>query len=217
MQKSKKRALIIFLVIVILLIVGLMVWLWKSEKYMAEAKEDSFAKIVRVLDSIPTEEEMNQRREYVQNILDTQESIVENVLIEDQYAPISIVLENGEVITYQLGYKGDMSVSLLVEAIGNIIGYEIKVNNIDIGNRTLIKIDFSREGAPFNIDTHINGEATRLDLNDYTQAQVAKCVFDSIKLTVKANYGQEKEVIYSVDKSNIEIEGLDKIQKNKIY
>ena len=67
------------------------------------------------------------------------------------------------------------------------------------------------------MDSHINGTSMRESLDGYTQAQVAKCIFDSIKLTVKANYGQEKEVTYSVDKNNIEIDGLNKIQKNKIY
>lgn len=213
----KKKPLLIGIAIVILLILafsGIYYMLEIMEKFQTENDETYYGNMIRMLEAKPTQEEMEARKKQIDEMIATQEDIIENVAIEDDYAPIILVTEEGSKI-YYLGYQQELNISMLVEAVGLLIHKEIQVNEIRIGDQNSIKIDFSKEGAPVNQEVYVESEFSKYIIEDNTKA--AKCIFDSIKETIQANLGEGKNIYYSVDGKDINIEGLEIIKTSHPY
>ena len=214
-RKIFKKISIILAIVLILLLVGYLIYLFAfQEKLELEEEKDSFENIARVLEEQPSEKQLEERKQYVEDLKASGNDIVENTLIEDHYASIHLKTESGEE-TYQLGYTGELNIRMLVETIGYMFSSNIQVNQIQIGEKNSIKIDLSSKKAPFQTDEYVDSDYKKYFIED--KAELAKCLFDSIKETIKANFGQEKDVYYSVDGQDITIEGLPTIKANQAY
>ena len=132
----------------------------------------------------------------------------------EKQSPIYIIYK-GEEKAFKMLHSEDMTVARIIDSIGKIIGYNIICNSIEIGEKDAIMVDFSDKAAPFNIDVHLETNNKAYEM--YDKVDIAKCVFDSINKSIKANLGENKKIYYSVNGKNIEIPGMEKINKNKAY
>ena len=102
----------------------------------------------------------------------------------------------------------------LISAISDATGYKIEINSININSNT-IKIDFSKNAAPFELEnSYLNTGSEQYYIS--SDSIVAKTLFDSITKTLKSYFSTINEVYYSVDSENIELEDL-KIDSTKPY
>lgn len=132
----------------------------------------------------------------------------------EKQSPIYIIYK-GEEKAFKMLHSEDITVARIIDSIGKIIGYNIICNSIEIGEKDGIIVDFSDKAAPFNIDVHLETNNKAYEM--YDKLDIAKCVFDSINKSIKANFGENKKIYYSVNGQNIEISGMEKINKNKPY
>lgn len=132
----------------------------------------------------------------------------------EKQSPIYIIYK-GEEKAFKMLHSEDITVARIIDSIGKIIGYNIICNSIEIGEKDGIIVDFSDKAAPFNIDVHLETNNKAYEM--YDKLDIAKCVFDSINKSIKANFGENKKIYYSVNGQNIEIPGMEKINKNKPY
>ena len=148
--------------------------------------------------------------------VDTTTSSDENTInySNEKESPIYIIYK-GEEKAFKMLHSEDMTVARIIDCIGKIIGDNISYNSIEIGERNGIMIDFKENGAPFDISIHLETNDKSYEM--YEQTDIAKCIFDSIKRSVKANLGEDKQIYYSVNGQDIEIPGMEKIDKDKAY
>lgn len=84
----------------------------------------------------------------------------------------------------------------ILEKIGIELGYKIEINNIEITNEKIV-IDFKSTGAPVNDGAYFGGETQELFVGDYTT--LVYRIFDSIKETLQAHFGEDIKIYYVVD------------------
>jgi hypothetical protein len=210
MKNIKKQ--IVYVIIAVLVVVFILYMVVFREKYKEEQVNGSFINIVRIIDDEPDKNSIEKRKQEVEKIKASSDNIVEDVDVEDDYAKIIISVNNKQQY-YYLGYKDKLTIGMLVESIGQILGYEIKTNSISISEKS-IKIDFDKGYAPFKVTSKVVSENTQNV--QVTSKQLEKCVLDSIALTIKNNNKRIDRIYYSVDKKSIEINNK-KISKNKEY
>ena len=88
---------------------------------------------------------------------------------------------------------------ILIEAIGDILGYRLIANDITDGKGGMT-IDFNSNSAPFNTnDSYIGNE--QYTTND----DLAFTIFDSIEKTLQEYFGQNLDVWFSLDSGSITI------------
>lgn len=148
--------------------------------------------------------------------VDNSTSSDENIInySNEKQSPIYIIYK-GEEKAFKMLHSEDVTVARIIDCIGKIIGYTIRYNSIEIGEKNGIMIDFKENGAPFDISVHLETNDKAYEI--YEQTDIAKCIFDSIKRTVNANFGENKKIYYSVNGQDIEISGMEKIDKDKAY
>ena len=88
----------------------------------------------------------------------------------------------------------------LIEKIGISIGYKIEVNKI-AATDSEIHVDFKSTGAPFNDSAYFGNETEGLFVGDYKT--LVYRIFDSIKQTLQATYGENTQIYYTVDGKSI--------------
>ena len=162
------------------------------------------------------EEEVEFNSESYVGIADSEEELeaIKTQQPDTKTSPIYIIYK-GEEKKYDIVHQEEMSVKRIISSIAKIIGYSIGSNKIEIGEVNDIKIDFTKNAAPFDVSVHLETSQRKYDMQN--QVDIARCVFDSLKKTLKANFGEDKEIYYSVDGKDIEIPGMQKIKKNQPY
>lgn len=149
-----------------------------------ELDPNYFSKVIRILEREPSEQELIERKNDIEQRIKNGEDIVENVEIEDGFVPLAIKDKVNEY-KYYLGYKNDLTPSVIIEAIGQVLGWNIKVLFInETNNRIKIKID--KDSLKEIVILENNKEIT-LD------NEIEKIVKDSINDILKEIY--DKKII----------------------
>ena len=213
---TKKKIIIISIVIIIAVIVGIVLKLTVfKEKFEKEKETDFFYNIINIYEEKPSDEEIKNKKERYEELKNSEEAVIENIEVEDNFTPIWLVTEESEK-EYILGHKGEKSVKLIIAGISQMVGTEIKVNQVYKSNRS-VKINFYSSGAPINVDKVITTNHLKIK-EMLSQKQKVYTILDSIAKTIKANYGEKIKVYYSVNSENIKIEEIElEIDKDKPY
>ena len=92
----------------------------------------------------------------------------------------------------------------LISSISSTIGYQIELNSVKVEDNK-IKIDFSKDYAPFEVIESYNQSNSQLYYISSDNV-VAKTIFDSINKTLKSYFGENTETYFSGNSENINIE-----------
>ena len=112
-----------------------------------------------------------------------------------QYEPMTVVLEMPE--------SQEKFIENVIAKISSLIGYTIAINSVTISD-TNIYLDFSSQYAPFNIEnSKIDSDEPLYSL--YGSENIIYTIFDSIAKTLSSYFGNEYNIYFSVDSTNINI------------